>query len=885
MNIVSAFQNAKVRSKVIAAFALLSLIIGGLGYFATTRFAAINSNLNDISDNWLPSTRYLGEIDYLTAQYRIYQGTYLLETTEADRANDLRRLEAISDAIKQARAKYEPLVSAGEERSLADAVDSKWQKYVADQDVLFATSRSKGVAAANALFVGDYENLFADYHTALERDVAYQSKGSDVAGNKADATVSAADMLIYVAIGLGLLLSFGVGYVLVRAISGPLTKMAGAMGKLAAGQLDVEVPATGRKDEIGELATSMVAYRDELNRIERELMPNVMVSAVRNFVTPVMAVNRDFVVTFVNEATRKLFREKIDSFRKLVPGIDAEKLVGTCIDVFHKNPSHQRQMLSDPSRLPFRTDITVGDLKFALSVSAVLDASGKYIGNVLEWNDVTDTRVNEWRLAALQITQAIIEFRPDGTILEANNNFLNVMGYSLKDIVGKHHSMLVEPGFRNSVEYKEMWEKLARGEMVSGKFRRVANGGRVLWLQCSYNPVKDKAGNTIRIMKLATDVTALEDERDRAEAERAAKAAEQAKVVTALASGLKDLSVGNLVSRLNEAFAGDYEQLRADYNGAVDRLQDTMKSVLTSTSGITTGAGEISQAADDLSKRTEQQAASLEETAAALEEITATVKKTAQNAKDASTIVKTAKSAAEEGGRVVETAIHAMGQIEQSSKQITDIIGVIDEIAFQTNLLALNAGVEAARAGDAGKGFAVVASEVRALAQRSSEAAREIKTLIKTSGEQVNSGVKLVGESGEALKKIVDQVVEINTLVSEMAQAAQQQSTGIEEVNVAVNQMDQVTQQNAAMVEQSTAASRNLASETAELANLVSFFKVGDVSLSASSRSAAATVRPASVAAASRAVPRSQKMVAGGRRASAALAVKAAPAEDDWQEF
>src|SRR6202000_617786 len=189
-----------------------------------------------------------------------------------------------------------------------------------------------------------------------------------------------------------------------------------------------------------------------------------------------------------------------------------------------------------------------------------------------------------------------------------------------------------------------------------------------------------------------------------------------------------------------------------------------------------------------------------------------------------------------DGGKIVETAIRAMGEIEQSSKKITDIIGVIDEIAFQTNLLALNAGVEAARAGDAGKGFAVVASEVRALAQRSSEAAREIKTLIKTSGEQVSSGVKLVGESGQALKRIVEQVVSINSRVTEMAQAEQQQSTGIEEVNVAVNQMDQVTQQNAAMVEQSTAASRNLATETTDLSNLVSFFQVAEKSAGASVR-------------------------------------------------
>jgi methyl-accepting chemotaxis protein len=349
------------------------------------------------------------------------------------------------------------------------------------------------------------------------------------------------------------------------------------------------------------------------------------------------------------------------------------------------------------------------------------------------------------------------------------------------------------------------------------------------------------------------------------------------------------LAKGDLTHRVTADLTGPFTKLKDDFNGAVTRLQTTMATVLASTSGISAGASEISQSADNLSKRTEQQAASLEETAAALEQITATIKKTAQNAKDSRTIVNTAKSAAEDGGRVVETAIQAMGEIEQSSKKITDIIGVIDEIAFQTNLLALNAGVEAARAGDAGKGFAVVASEVRALAQRSSEAAKQIKTLIKTSGEQVNSGVKLVGGSGAALKRIADQVIEINNLVSEMAQGAQQQATGIEQVSAAVTQMDHVTQQNSAMVEESTAASRNLATETAELSNLVRFFKVAASEPEQDKRppqgkkltgaAAKSLRRPAKMAIKSTVIP--------ARGAATALAVEAEAeaVEDNWQEF
>ena len=243
--------------------------------------------------------------------------------------------------------------------------------------------------------------------------------------------------------------------------------------------------------------------------------------------------------------------------------------------------------------------------------------------------------------------------------------------------------------------------------------------------------------------------------------------------------------------------------------------------------GIRSGSSEISQAADDLSRRTEQQAASLEETAAALDEITATVNRTASGARQASDVVQAARGDAESSGTVVREAVTAMGAIGKSANEISQIIGVIDEIAFQTNLLALNAGVEAARAGEAGRGFAVVATEVRGLAQRSAEAAKEIKALITTSTAHVGSGVSLVGQTGEALQRIVDRVAEIDTLVSEIAASAQEQAIGLGQVNTAVNQMDQVTQQNAAMVEQTTAASHSLSREAEALAQSVDRFNVG----------------------------------------------------------
>jgi methyl-accepting chemotaxis protein len=319
---------------------------------------------------------------------------------------------------------------------------------------------------------------------------------------------------------------------------------------------------------------------------------------------------------------------------------------------------------------------------------------------------------------------------------------------------------------------------------------------------------------------------AVEAERQHREAERKAAAAAQTVVVGAVANGLNRLSAGDLRFRLDTPFQPEYETLRRDFNGTMEKVGALLQSIAGSARAVRSATGEITSASDDLARRTEQQAASLEETAAALDEITQTVRKSAQNAEQARALVSTTQNDAETSSHVVRETVEAMGSIEASSKQISNIIGVIDEIAFQTNLLALNAGVEAARAGEAGRGFAVVATEVRALAQRSADAAKEIKTLISASGRHVQGGVKLVDDTGRALNRIAEGVAQLNQLVRDIAASAQEQATALHEVNSAVNQMDQVTQQNAAMVEQATAASHGLAGEAEGLTRLVAQFNV-----------------------------------------------------------
>ena len=364
-----------------------------------------------------------------------------------------------------------------------------------------------------------------------------------------------------------------------------------------------------------------------------------------------------------------------------------------------------------------------------------------------------------------------------------------------------------------------------------------------------------------------------EAERSRVEAEKRVEADADQATIASLAKGLDALSNGNLMHAITQAFPPKTAQLKDDFNRTVDRLRETVTKISGAASSMKNGTSEISRAADDLSKRTEHQAASLEETAAALDEITATVQKTAASAIHARKVVSTTKQAAEKSGEIVQTAVQSMGRIEASAREISQIIGVIDEIAFQTNLLALNAGVEAARAGDAGRGFAVVAAEVRALAQRSAESAKLITSLISTSGQQVGLGVNLVSQTGSELLQIIEQITEIHNIVSDIASSAQEQATGLQQVNTAVSEMDRIVQQNAAMVEESTAASHGLARDTDGLATLVDFFQVGTAL-----RENRAAKGPNASAGPRQVTTTALKSVGKG-----AVAKKSEP--DEWQEF
>ena len=422
-------------------------------------------------------------------------------------------------------------------------------------------------------------------------------------------------------------------------------------------------------------------------------------------------------------------------------------------------------------------------------------------------------------VSAVSRVQAVIEFNLDGTIITANDNFLNCLGYRLEEIKGQHHRMFCESAYTSSGEYAAFWQKLNRGEFDAGVYRRLGKGGKEIWIQASYNPIRDGNGKVFKVVKFATDITA--QKKAQAQLEACMTEAQQA---------LGALAEGDLTQGVRGTYQGELDKIKASINAALANLTHTISTVREAVEAVTSGSEQITKGSEDLSQRTSEQASALEETSASMEEMTSTVKQNADNAKQANQLAIAARDTADKGGAVTKKAVEAMGEINKSSKKIADIITVIDEIAFQTNLLALNAAVEAARAGEHGRGFAVVAAEVRNLAQRSATAAKEIKGLINESIQRVTDGSELVDQSGKTLDEIVSSVKRVTDIIAEISAASQEQASGIDQVNKAILSMDETTQQNAALVEETTSAAQSMKEQAKELMRQVEVFKIAQSS-------------------------------------------------------
>ena len=420
-------------------------------------------------------------------------------------------------------------------------------------------------------------------------------------------------------------------------------------------------------------------------------------------------------------------------------------------------------------------------------------------------NSAAQREADAWR-AAIDRVQAVIEFELDGTIITANQNFLDAMGYTLDEIRGQHHRIFVDPAEAESEAYRSFWADLRAGQFKSDQFCRFSKSGHEVWIQASYNPLFDDDGQPYKVIKFATDVT------------------ERVLAVNDACRVLASLSQGNLSQRMYSGYHGSFKELSDNVNGTIDKLNEMVSQIADLADNISDNAHELAAGNATLSQRSQAQASSVHQAISALEELTETVKQNADGAQKVTTFAVEATGLASRGGEAVASTSEAMSEINQASERINNIVGVIDKIASQTNLLSLNATIEAARAGEAGKGFAVVADEVRLLARRCTEAAQEIKQLIENSTVKVDEGAHLVDRSGKTLTDISTSVHNVSELIQEIARATTDQAIALDGVNGTVNEMGQMVQQNAAVAEEVAQTSQRIKTQGDALRAAIHFF-------------------------------------------------------------
>ncbi|PJE30810.1 methyl-accepting chemotaxis sensory transducer with Pas/Pac sensor [Pseudooceanicola antarcticus] len=659
-------------------------------------------------------------------------------------------------------------------------------------------------------------------------------------------------------------------------ISRPLQRVADQMGEVALGRYDVQIHGTRRGDEIGRIAYRLQRFRDELGAAQGTARENAFKSAAVNTSgSALMLLDKEQLIAFANPACTRILEGSAKRIREAWSGFDPTRIVDQPAGRLPGIGAILEDVANGHKGLPYSGDVRWGDVLIAVYINRVDSEEGEPIGFVLELNDISAEKLNEAVLGSIESHQLRIDFDADQRLSACNARLLELLGTDLAALQGVFALDLMQWVGVTESDRQEEQRKLKQGKAISGKFKMRKGQGEI-YVEGSVSPLIDGRGEIERMVFIGSDITDSHIAMRDAEIERRETAEQQQLVVDKLKVGLRQLADGDLTVSIPDPFRAEYEQLRTNFNQAVEALHVAMGAVIQNSESIRGEAGEISNAADDLARRTEKQAATLEETAAALDQLTASVKSAASGADEASQIAATAQSKAETGGEVARKAVSAMDAIKSSSKEISKITSVIDDIAFQTNLLALNAGVEAARAGEAGRGFAVVATEVRALAQRSSDAAREINQLISSSGNHVRSGVELVDRTGEALDEIVTSVVDISSRVASIASSAREQSSGLNEINSAMNDLDQVTQQNAAMFEETTAASHALTSEANALVEAASRFRVDEVRVPGGRKRGKEKGTKAPVA------PMPRKSAVGAPSESARVAEAGAAS---WEEF
>ena len=878
---IKKFKNLGIRTKLLYGFsvtACLMILVGTMSVIGMNRLSANTEFI--YKTNLLPVT-ILSDLRAAMLKRSNYVVWHLLATDSATMAAREKSIAELDIQIDELINQYAPVIVSESEQKFFDQFKAGMPAYLEARGKVLQLSRNFSKDAAAELQKTELVQKLAVLYEAVEGLIGEnKTQAQDSYENSSSLSTSlnwGMSFLSLVALLLGGLALWFVS----KLISEALHNVLDAAHELQAGHLTYRSNVTS-EDEIGKLADAFNHMAESLETAseqqEQALKAQAAeLSAVTHAIGQAQACiefDMNGIILTANENFLNVMGYRLDEMKGQ-----------------HHRMFADAAYASSPEYAAFWAKLNRGQSDIGMyrrlgkggkevwiraSYNPIRDVTGKLYKVVKYAVDVTEEQNRaaefEGRINAIDKAQAVIEFTLDGTILKANDNFLQTVGYTLNEIKGQHHRMFCEAAYASSPEYSVFWQKFKRGENDAGVYKWLGKGGKEIWIQAAYNPIFDPNGKPYKVVKYATDITA----------QRRAQAEMEQLVVEAQAV-LGRLAENDLTQEMTGAYQGELGKIKTSINAVVHNLATTLVTVRDAAEGVSSGAEQITKGNEDLAQRTSEQASALEETSASMEEMTSTVKQNADNAKQANQLAASARDTADKGGAVTKRAVDAMGEINKSSKKIADIITVIDEIAFQTNLLALNAAVEAARAGEHGRGFAVVAAEVRNLAQRSATAAKEIKGLINESIQRVNDGSTLVDQSGKTLTEIVHAVKRVSDIIAEITAASQEQASGIDQVNKAIMSMDETTQQNAALVEETTSASQSMKDQAKELLRQIAIFKIN--SSGTGGRAEAPKSRGVASASPRSVSPATPKVVAPKREGTKAVAAVGASSGGEFEEF
>lgn len=835
------FKHWSVRTKLLAGFAaaaLIALIVGGIGVQRLQ--VARDANIFLYEKVTLPS----GRLAKLKSTFQNVQASlraYMLTVDEAENKLLDERLTSDAKSISEQCQAIEKDLTAPEMKSLFNDFTERRQAWLPVRGEIMKLAAVNKNAEAYALFKAQGEKLADSVEASIDKMTAELSSQAKTAAEQSVSQATTGMWMMGFAVLVGAILSATLGLVIARGIVKPLEMVMAALAKVASGELNQKLEVNSR-DEVGQIAVALNRTTDGMREaLQSDKVDWAIVGSQRNEMQRTKQIvenaafnlimaDKDLKIRYLNRAAIKTLK----TLQQYLP-IPVEQMVGQSIDVFHKQPEHQRRLVSDPNNLPFQATIQVGPEYLDLRVSATFDEQGKYSGPLLAWEVCTQKVQLEAKnadyagqVAAIGKSQAVIEFNMDGTIREANDNFLKAVGYSLDEIKGRHHSLFVDEGYRHSPEYKEFWASLNRGEYQAAEYKRLGKGGKEIHIQASYNPILDVNGKPFKVVKYATDITAEVNARE----DLKNKVNCMLEVVAAAATGdlTREITVSgsDSIGQMGEGLARFFRDLRS-----------SIASIASNAMSLGGSAEELSAVSSQMSSNAEETSAQANVVSAASEQVSSNVQTVTTGVEEMGVSIREIAGSATKSAKVAQQAVEVAGatnatiaKLGDSSAEIGKVINVITSIAEQTNLLALNATIEAARAGEAGKGFAVVANEVKELAKETAKATEDIRQKIEAIQLDTRGAV-------DAIKQISQIIGEVNDLSNTIASAVEEQTATAKEIGrnvgeaakgtgeiaqniTSVAQAAQNTTQGATNTQQ---AAEELARMAAELQQLVSKFK------------------------------------------------------------